>query len=120
FISIPVLQFILLRWYFRFFIWFRFLWQVSRIDLNLIPTHPDRAAGLAFLGKSVYAFGPILFAQGTMLAGLVASRVMYRGESLQAFKLQIGGVFAVLVVALFVPPLIFFFPLAGVCKQKSA
>src|SRR5262249_23521063 len=55
FISIPILQFILLRWYVRFFIWFRFLWQVSKIDLNLIPTHPDRAAGLAFLGKSVYA-----------------------------------------------------------------
>ncbi len=80
FISVPLLQFILLRWYLRFFIWFRFLWQVSRIDLHLIPTHPDRAAGLAFLGKSVYAFGPILFAQGAMLAGVVASRVLYRGE----------------------------------------
>ena len=76
FVSIPILQFILLRWYLRFFIWFRFLWQVSRINLNLIATHPDRCAGLAFLGKSSYAFGPILFAQGAMLAGLVASRVL--------------------------------------------
>src|SRR6185436_7065866 len=75
FVSIPILQFILMRWYVRFFIWFRFLWQVSRINLNLVATHPDRCAGLAFLGKSAYAFGPILFAQGTMLAGLVASRV---------------------------------------------
>ncbi|HJZ72533.1 MAG TPA: hypothetical protein VKE51_12395, partial [Vicinamibacterales bacterium] len=120
FISIPVLQFILLRWYFRFFIWFRFLWQVSRIDLNLIPTHPDRAAGLAFLGKSVYAFGPILFAQGTMLAGLVASRVMYRGESLQAFKLQIGGFIAFFVVAI-LGPLVMFTPrLAGVRRKGLA
>ena len=47
FVSIPILQFILLRWYLRLFIWFRFLWQVSRIKLNLIPTHPDRSAGLA-------------------------------------------------------------------------
>src|SRR5215831_17724382 len=31
FVSIPILQFILLRWYLRLFIWFRFLWQVSRI-----------------------------------------------------------------------------------------
>lgn len=29
FVSIPIFQFILLRWYLRFFIWFRFLWQVS-------------------------------------------------------------------------------------------
>src|SRR5262249_36488457 len=77
FVSIPIVQFILLRWYLRFFIWFRFLWQVSRINLNLISTHPDRCGGLAFLGKSAYAFGPILFAQGAMLAGVVASRVLY-------------------------------------------
>jgi len=42
FVSIPIFQFILLRWYLRFFIWFRFLWQVSRLNLHLTPTHPDR------------------------------------------------------------------------------
>jgi hypothetical protein len=67
FVSVPIAQFILLRWYLRFFIWYRFLWQVSRIELNLIATHPDRCGGLAFLGRSAYAFGPILFAQGAML-----------------------------------------------------
>jgi len=81
FVSIPIVQFLLLRWYLRLFIWFRFLWHVSRINLHLIPTHPDRSAGLAFLGKSAYAFGPILFAQGAMLAGLVGSRVLYRGKA---------------------------------------
>jgi hypothetical protein len=39
-------------WHVRFFIWYRFLWQVSKIPLNLIPTHPDRAGGLGFLGLS--------------------------------------------------------------------
>src|SRR5271157_854666 len=29
FVSIPILQFILLRWYLRLFIWFRFLWHVQ-------------------------------------------------------------------------------------------
>src|SRR5215468_8189291 len=38
FIGIPILQFILLRWYVRFLIWYRFLWQVSRMPLDLIPT----------------------------------------------------------------------------------
>ena len=71
FVSIPIFQFVLLRWYLRFFIWFRFLWQVSRLNLHLIPTHPDRAGGLSFLGKSSYAFGPILFAQGALLAGVI-------------------------------------------------
>jgi len=75
FISIPLLQFILLRWYTRLFIWFRFFWHVSRLNLHLVPTHPDRCAGLAFLGKSAYAFGPILFAQGRFL-GLLAMRAI--------------------------------------------
>jgi hypothetical protein len=118
FVSIPILQFILLRWYLRLFIWFRFLWHVSRINLNLIPTHPDRCAGLAFLGKSAYAFGPILFAQGAMLAGLVASRVLYRGESLLSFKLQIGGFVAFFVLAILFP-LLMFTPRMARAKRKG-
>jgi hypothetical protein len=118
FVSIPMLQFILLRWYMRLFIWFRFLWQVSRINLNLIPTHPDRCAGIGFLGKSAYTFGPILFAQGAMLAGLIASRVLYRGESLQSFKLQIGG-FVVFFVFAILGPLLMFTPRMASARRKG-
>ena len=118
FVSIPILQFILLRWYLRFFIWFRFLWHVSRINLNLIPTHPDRSAGLAFLGKSAYAFAPILFAQGVMLAGLVASRVLYGGESLLSYKFQIGG-FIVFFVLAILGPLLMFTPQMARAKRKG-
>ena len=107
FVSLPLFQFILLRWYVRILIWFRFLWQVNRIELNLLPTHPDRCGGLSFLGKSSYAFGPILFAQGAILAGVVAGRVLYRGETLQSFRLQIGG-FIVFFVAATVAPLLMF------------
>jgi len=118
FVSIPILQFVLLRWYFRFFIWYRFLWHVSRMNLHLVPTHPDRCAGLAFLGKSVYAFGPILFAQGVMLAGLVASRVLYHGESLLSFKLQGGGFVAFFILAILSPLLVFTPQMAG-AKRKG-
>ena len=118
FVSIPLLQFILLRWYLRFFVWYRFLWQVSRIDLNLIPTHPDRAAGLAFLGASAYAFGPILFAQGAMLAGVIASRVLYGGENLLSFKLQAAGVVAFFVFVI-LGPLLMFTPQLERAKRKG-
>jgi hypothetical protein len=118
FVSIPLFQFILLRWYVRFFIWFRFLWRVSRIDLNLIPTHPDHAGGLGFLGKSTYAFGPILFAQGTMLAGLAASRVLFAGESLPTFQLQIFGFIAFFVVAI-LAPLLMFTPRLANARRKG-
>ena len=63
-VSLPIVQFILLRWYFRLLIWTRFLWQVSRIDLRLVPTHPDRAGGLGFLSTVTYAFAPLLAGPG--------------------------------------------------------
>lgn len=107
FVSLPLFQFILLRWYMRILVWFRFLWHVNRIELNLIPTHPDRCGGLSFLGKSCYAFAPILFAQGAILAGVVAARVLYRGETLRSFRFQIGG-FIVFFVIVVVAPLLMF------------
>jgi hypothetical protein len=118
FVSIPIFQFILLRWYLRFFIWFRFLWQLSRLNLHLIPTHPDRAGGLAFLGKSAYAFSPILFAQGTLMAGLIASRVLYGGENLFSFKMQAVGFIGFFLVFV-LGPLTVFTPQLARAKRKG-
>jgi hypothetical protein len=118
FVSLPLFPFILLRWYVGLFIWFRFLWQVSRIDLNLIPTQPDHCAGLAFLGKSAYAFGPILFAQGAIVAGVLATRIFYHGENLLSFKLQIGGFIAFFVLAI-LGPLLMFTPRMARAKRKG-
>jgi hypothetical protein len=118
FVSLPLFQFILLRWYMRLFIWFRFLWQVNQIELNLIPTHPDRCGGLSFLGNSSYAFAPILFAQGALLAGLVADRVLYRGETLQSFRFQIAGFIVFFVVAV-LAPLLMFSPRMARARRKG-
>jgi hypothetical protein len=105
--SIPIFQFILLRWYLRLLIWYRLLWQVSRLNLHLLPTHPDRAGGLGFLGKSTYAFGPCLFAPGAVLAGLIASRVLYGGQTLLSFKMTIVGLVGFFVLVILGPLLIF-------------
>jgi hypothetical protein len=118
FVSVPIFQFILLRWYLRFFIWFRFLWQVSRLNLHLIPTHPDRAGGLAFLGKSAYAFSPILFAQGAVLAGVIASRVLYGGESLVSFKMEAVSLIG-FFLAFVLGPLTMFTPQMARAKRKG-
>jgi len=107
FVSIPIFQFILLRWYFRFFLWFQFLWRVSKLNLRLIATNPDRSGGLGFLGSSTYAFTPILFAQGALLTGLIANRVLYLGENLMAFKVEAAGLLAFIVVFVLSPLTVF-------------
>jgi len=106
-VSLPITQFILLRWYLRLLIWFRFLWQVSRMDLHLIPTHPDRTAGLSFLGKSSYAFSPLLFAQGALLAGVIATRVVYGGQHLMSFKIDVIELIGFFVLFLLGPLTVF-------------
>jgi len=111
YVSLPIFQFILVRWYFRIFIWGRFLWQISRLKLNLIPTHPDRVAGLGFLGNTVYAFSPILMAHGVLLSGMIANRIFFTGATLVAFKLEIFAMILVLLAIVLSPLLVFAFQL---------
>jgi hypothetical protein len=95
------------RWYFRLFVWARFLWQSSRLELNLIPTHPDRAAGLGFLAMSSAAFAPLLLAHGAMFAGLMANPIFFAGAKLTDFKMVIIGGVAILLLVVLGPLLAF-------------
>jgi hypothetical protein len=106
-VSVPVFQFLLLRWYFRLFIWVRFLWQVSRCRLSLVPTHPDRAGGLGFLSMTVFAFAPLLAAHGALLAGMIANRIFFQGATLVAFKAEVIVVVAFLLLVVLGPLLLF-------------
>ncbi len=112
YVSLPVFQFLLCRWYFRLFVWARFLWQVSRIELSLVPTHPDRLGGLGFLANTAYAFAVLAVAHGAMLAGLIANRIFFLGASLTDFKVEIAIMVVFVVAALLGPLLAFTFQLA--------
>jgi hypothetical protein len=107
YVSLPLFQFLLLRWYFRMFIWMRFLGQVSRIELNLVPTHPDRTGGLGFLAVTAYAFMPLLVAHGALLAGNLANRIFHLGAALPDFKFEILIVVAFLLCIVLGPLLVF-------------
>jgi len=103
YVSIPVFQFLLVRWYFRIFIWMRFLWQIARMPLSMVPTHPDRAGGLGFLGGSAAAFVPLILAQSVLVAGMIANRIFHEGASLLAFKPEIAAIVALILLTVFAP-----------------
>jgi hypothetical protein len=107
YVSLPLFQFLLIRWYFRMFIWARFLWHVSRIDLSLVPTHPDRVGGLGFLSNTAYAFVPLAAAHGALVAGMIANRIFYLGDGLLEFKLEIALALVFLLSLVFGPLLVF-------------
>ena len=119
FVSIPFFQFILLRWYMRLGVWFRLLWQVSRLNLHLSAAHPDRAGGIGFLGQSSYAFSPILFAQGAMLSGLIANQVLYEGRSLLSLKVEVAGFIGFFILSV-LGPLVVFAPRLSRAKGTGA
>ena len=117
-VSMPVIQFLMLRNFYRLFIWARFLWQVSRIRLRLEPAHPDGAAGLLFLARSGRACRHVLLAVGTMLSGFIANRIFHDGASLVEFKVEIFGTVA-LMVFLVLGPMMVFYPQLRAARRRG-
>lgn len=118
YVSLPLFQFLLIRWYFRLFIWTRFLWHVSRIKLSLVPTHPDRVGGLGFLSNTVYAFALLLVAHGVMLAANLGNRIFFLRAALPEFKMEIG-VMVVFLLGVVFGPLLVFAPQLAQAKRKG-
>jgi len=106
-VSMPVFLFLFLRWCFRLLIWTRFLWQVSRLDLDLEAAHPDGMAGLRFVTVTEHAYRPFLLAFGSVLSGMIANRILYTGAALIEFKLEIVGTVVLVLFAVLGPLLVF-------------
>jgi len=107
YLSLPIFQFLLIRWYFRIFIWARFLWHTSRIKLALMPAHPDRVGGLGFLPGAVYAFSVLVVAHGAMISSQIANRIFFLGAKLPEFEVEIAVVAIFLLCVIFGPMLAF-------------
>lgn len=117
YVSLPVFQFILFRWWFRLIVWTRFLWQVSRLDLRLVPTHPDLSGGLGFLANTVYAFIPLLLAHGVLYSGTIANAIFYQGAKLPEYKLEIIAMVAAAVILVLGPLIVFLGPLSAARRK---
>ncbi len=99
--SAPLLRFIIYRWCFRYMIWGALLWRISRLDLTLMPTHPDHAAGLNFLAMAQKHFGILLCALGCAFAGRIANGMLFEKAPLSSFEsVMLGYVVMSLIVGL--------------------
>ena len=106
-VSIPILIMLILGWLWRLGLWTRLLILISRLQLNLIASHPDQCGGLKFIGLSLESFSIVVFGFSVVVAGTVANRVIHDGLPLTEFQYAIG-VFVVLVLILFAGPLFAF------------
>lgn len=117
-VSLPLFQFVLYRWYVRLGVWAWFLFKVSRCGLSLVPTHPDKFAGLGFLATLCYAFSPLLLAHGVLFAGVAASGILFDGRTFPEYATELI-VAAVLILAFVMGPLAVFVPVLVDAKRNG-
>jgi hypothetical protein len=117
-VSLPILYFFLLRWIWIFIVWARFLFKVSRLELALTATHPDRAGGLGFLGWGMACFGSVLVAISTVMSAGFADEILHRGASLDSLKYHVA-IYVVLAVIVVHAPLIAFSGRLARCRFKG-
>ena len=117
-VSLPVFQFLFWRWCWRLAIWSLLLWRIARLDLQLIPTHPDAAGGLAILGVAQVDLSPIAFAMGAVLSSSYAEQILFAGlppaaVAVPATAVVIGGTLVLIA------PLVFFSRKLVEAKQRA-
>jgi hypothetical protein len=117
-VCVTVFRFLLLRWLWRLALWSFFLWRVSRLELRLVPIHPDRAGGLGFLQLVHTEFIPLVLAisaaQSASLAQDIASGRM-TFDSIYSFI----AIILVVDAALFLGPLLIFSRKLWKCQVKG-
>lgn len=103
-VSIPLLTVLCFGWVWRVLLWARLLWLIARLDLKLLPYHPDHVAGLRFMSTSLRGFRFLGFALATIAAGVVSNRVLLDGASPFDFKF-VPFAMVILVILLAAGPL---------------
>jgi hypothetical protein len=117
FVSVPFIQFFLLRWIWRLIIWGRFLFAISRLKLDLVPTHRDEAGGLGFLGTAHTSLGIFSLAIGAVLSAEAAFRILFESANLDSFKVTFIA-HLVTTEVLILGPLMLFVPMLAQSRRE--
>ena len=87
YVARPIFVALLLGWLWRIALVTLWLWRVGRLDLSLVPTHPDRTGGIAFVEKLPGAFALVTLALSAVPTSRWAHEILHHGASLASFKL---------------------------------
>jgi hypothetical protein len=106
-VSGPMFQVILFRWFWRYAIWTRMLFRLSRLPLTLQPTHADLAGGIGYLGVAQQSFVTVFLAFATVASSTIAHDLLSGGNAVRDTRLEII-VLVIGLVAIIYAPLFFF------------
>ena len=114
----PLFLALLLGWLWRVILLGVLFRRVARLDLALVPTHPDRAAGLGFLESVPVAFAPVVLAISAVLASRWAHDVLYHGVHVATLRPQMIAV-VVMALVVFLAPLVPWLGLLRAAKRQA-
>ena len=117
-VCLTLFRFLMIRWLWQLALWCYFLWRVSRLDLQLIPTHPDGTAGLGYLEVVHTHFTPLILAISVVQAALLAEELSSGTASFEAIYPAFALVLVVVAV-LFLAPLFIFISRLWACRVKG-
>ena len=107
FISIPLFQFFLLRWLWRYIVWMLLLFRLSKSKLNLLPTHADGAGGLGVIMLAQRSFNLIFVAGSVVLSGQLIEQLIQNPNSYNSIR-SIVIAYIVTCIVFILSPLLFF------------
>jgi hypothetical protein len=114
----PIFTILLLAWLWRLVLVFVLCARLARLDLALVPTHPDGAGGLGFLERLPAAFSPVVLGISLVLAARWAHDVRYHGVHVESLYLPMIA-FGVLALVLFLAPLLPWFRLLARARRSA-
>jgi hypothetical protein len=117
-VSQLIYQFLIGLSLWKWLLWCYFLFRLSRLDLQLVPTHPDEHGGLGFLGQSPMGIAPVVFATALAIGSNWRHQILTQGRHLASFKLEAAVLFAI-VLLVAVAPLIFFVPRLAKLRRQG-
>lgn len=107
YVGLSLYRFLLLRLLWWYLIWAALLFRTARIRLWLVPSHPDRAGGLAFVGIAHTSFAPLVMIIMVGSSCLLAERILFGGETLASLQREILGLPVFMLLLLLLPLTVF-------------
>ncbi len=117
-VSGTIFQFLLGLNLWKWLLWTVFAFKVSRLNLQLVATHPDENGGLGFLGMTPLAFTPISFATAAVIGATFRNQILHKGAHLASFAIP-AIVLVVIVAVVALGPLVFFVPRLAAVRRKG-
>jgi len=91
----------------KWLLWCIFLYRLSKMDLQLVPTHPDQHGGIGFLGLSPAAITPTFLVISAVIGATWRAEILREHVHWLSFKVEAIVLFGVVLIVTLGPLLLF-------------